>query len=126
MNTKTKSNFGYPQTGLSPEDFHTKALAESDASARRRLFADARQSNLCVYRIYVLAAEVEEKWFATDSTRLKDILLKGVVVFKNPAGQGAQCSKVTKDQWLREASESEKRGRPLTARTLRQVVDEIV
>lgn len=119
------ANFGFPQTGISPEDFYTQSLAQSDADARRRLFADARQSNICVYRIYVLAAKSEEKWSAKED-QLKIILEKGVVVFKNPARQSAQCSKVSKDQWLREASEAEKQGSPLTARTLRQVVAEIL
>lgn len=117
------SSFGFPQTGLSSSEYYDKAIKEHNANTRRRLFADARQSNLCAYKIYVLAAEVEEKW-GTELNRLKDLLKKGVVVFKNPAGQGAHCPKVSKDQWLTEATESEQRGKTLTARALRQVVDE--
>jgi len=116
------SNVGFPQTGLSSTEFYAKAIQEPDANARRRLFADARQSNLCAYGIYVLAAGVEEKWGA-DANRLKATLQKGVLVFKNPAGQGANCPKVTKDQWLREAAEADKRRHTLTAKTLRLVLD---
>jgi hypothetical protein len=123
-NSEKKMSFvGFPQTGISPSEFYNRAIKEPNADARRRLFADARQSNLCVYKMYVLAAEVEERW-GTDLNRLKDLLKKGVIVFTNPAGQGAHCPKVSRDQWLTEATESEQRGKPLTAQALRQVVDE--
>ncbi|KAG0045329.1 hypothetical protein BGZ83_009443 [Gryganskiella cystojenkinii] len=114
------SNLGFPQTGISSADYYAEAIEESDANVRRRLFADARQSNLGAYAIYVLAAGVEEKW-GGDSNRLKATLQKGVIVFKNPAGN---YPKVSKDQWLREASEADKRGQTLTAKTLRLVVAE--
>ncbi|KAF9187788.1 hypothetical protein BGZ51_001026 [Haplosporangium sp. Z 767] len=116
------SSIGYPQTGLSAQAFFTKALDEADSSKRRRLFADARQSNLCSFQVYVFAAEVEERWGA-DSSRLQEILRKGVVVFKNPAGQGAHCPKVTKCQWLLQAAEADRRGHGKTAAALRQLME---
>ncbi|KAG0202023.1 hypothetical protein BGX33_009968 [Mortierella sp. NVP41] len=115
------SNVGYPQTGLTPETFYAKAVKEPEADKRRRLFADARQSNICVYQIYVFAAEAEEHW-KVDVNRIKAILVKGVIVFKNPAGQGAKCTKVTKSKWQQQAVEAEKRGHPKTATALRQVI----
>ncbi|KAF8934351.1 hypothetical protein BGZ58_005779 [Dissophora ornata] len=117
------SNLGYPQTDISAAQFYADARKEPDANKRRRLFADARQSNLCVYQIYVLAAGAEEHWGA-DITRLKALLSKGVVVFKNPAGQSARCPKISKTTWLQEASAAERRGSTLTATALRQAVAE--
>ncbi|KAF9109593.1 hypothetical protein BGX27_007457 [Mortierella sp. AM989] len=117
------SNIGYPQTGVSASQFYSNMLAEEDADKRRRLFADARQSSLCSYQVYVLAAEAEEQWGA-DPLRLKAILHKGVVVFKNPAGQGAHCPKVSRNTWLQEATRSEKQGHFKTADALRQTVTE--
>lgn len=115
------SNVGYPQTGLTADDFYSKATKEDDASKRRRLFADARQSNLCTYQIYVLAAEVEEQW-NTDLNSIKAILSRGVTVFKNPAGQGAHCPKVSKILWQQQAVEAEKRGHRKTAALLKEVI----
>ncbi|KAG9070501.1 hypothetical protein KI688_008039 [Linnemannia hyalina] len=115
------SNVGYPQTGLTADDFYNKAVNEEDSSTRRRLFADARQSNLCTYQIYVLAAEAEERW-NTDINRIKVILTKGVTVFKNPAGQGAHCAKVSKANWQQQAVEAAKRGHRKTATALKEVI----
>ncbi|KAF9348501.1 hypothetical protein BGX26_000102 [Mortierella sp. AD094] len=117
------SNLGYPQTGFSTTQFYSKAFAEADPNKRRRLFADARQSNLCSYQVYVLAAEAEEHWGA-DIVRLKTILAKGVTVFKNPAGQGAHCPRVSKGTWMQEAAGSKLRRHVLTAAALEQVVNE--
>ncbi|KAF9343856.1 hypothetical protein BGX26_005117, partial [Mortierella sp. AD094] len=76
---------GPPHTGpISAQEFYNQALSESDAGKRRRLFADARQSNPGSYQIWVKAAEIEEHWGA-DQTKLKELLVKGVTVFKNPA-----------------------------------------
>ncbi|KAG0299246.1 hypothetical protein BGZ98_010207 [Dissophora globulifera] len=117
------SHIGYPQTGLSAQDFYSKARHEADPNKRRRLFADARQSNLCTFQIYVLDAEVEERWGA-DSTRLGVILSKGIVVYKNPAGQGAHCAKVSSATWLQEAAAADRRGSVKTAAALRKAVAE--
>ncbi|KAG0255699.1 hypothetical protein BG011_004965 [Mortierella polycephala] len=116
------SSIGYPHTSLSVDAFFKKALDEADSSKRRRLFADARQSNLCSFQVYVFAAEAEERWGA-DSSRLQEMLRKGVVVFKNPAGQSAHCPKVTKCQWLSEAAGADKRGHGKTAAALRQLME---
>ncbi|KAG0285107.1 hypothetical protein BGZ96_010559 [Linnemannia gamsii] len=116
------SNVGYPQTGLTADDFYSKAFKEDDASKRRHLFADARQSNLCTYQIYVLAAEVEEHW-DTDVNRIEAMLSRGVKVFRNPAGQGAHCPKVSKNCWQQQAVEAEKRGHRKTAALLKKVID---
>ncbi|KAK3848581.1 MAG: hypothetical protein J3R72DRAFT_470029 [Linnemannia gamsii] len=116
------TDVGYPQTGLTADEFYSKSVKEEDAGKRRRLFADARQSNLCIYQIYVLAAEVEEHWKA-DKGRIKAILSRGVTVFKNPAGQGAHCSKVSNDTWKQQATDAERRGHPKTATALREVID---
>ncbi|KAF9155110.1 hypothetical protein BG015_010989 [Linnemannia schmuckeri] len=118
------SNVGYPQTGLTADDFYNKAVNQKDASTRRRLFADARQSNLCTYQIYVLAAEVEERW-NQDISRIKAILEKGVRVFKNPAGQGAHCAEVSATSWHQQAIEAEKRGHRKTAAALKEVIDKV-
>ncbi|KAF9910239.1 hypothetical protein EC991_006968 [Linnemannia zychae] len=115
------SNIGYPQTGLTVDEFYSKSFKESDAGERRRLFADARQSNLCTYQLYVVAAEAEEHW-KSDTGRIKAILSRGVTVFKNPAGQGAHCPKVSSDAWKQEANDAERRGHPKTATALREVV----
>ncbi|KAF8978922.1 hypothetical protein BGZ46_005997 [Entomortierella lignicola] len=117
------SNLGFPQTGLSAPKFYNEILKEADANKRRRLFADARQSNLCSHQVYVIAAEAEEIWGA-DPVRLKAMLTKGVVVFKNPAGQGASCSRVSRSTWLREAFRSESRGHTKTATALREAIKE--
>ncbi|KAG0314020.1 hypothetical protein BGZ97_009712 [Linnemannia gamsii] len=115
------SSVGYPQTGLTADEFYSKATKETDASKRRRLFADARQSNLCTYQIYVLAAEVEEQW-NTDVNRIKAILSRGVTVFKNPAGQGAHCPKVSKIAWKQQAADAERRGHCNTAALLKEII----
>ncbi|KAK3809902.1 MAG: hypothetical protein JOS17DRAFT_780234 [Linnemannia elongata] len=115
------SNLGYPQTGLTADDFYNKAINEEDAGTRRRLFADARQSNLCTYQIYVLAAEAEERW-NMHIDRIKAILTRGVTVFKNPAGQGAHCAKVSKANWQQQAVEAAKRGHSKTATALKEVI----
>ncbi|KAG0371042.1 hypothetical protein BGZ54_000960 [Gamsiella multidivaricata] len=117
------SEFGFPRSGISLEEFYSKSLRESDPNKRRRLFADARQSNLCSYPLYILAAEIEEV-FGADPVRLKAMLTKGVIVFRNPAGQGAHCVKVTKDAWLHEAITADRRGHSKTAAALREVVAE--
>ncbi|KAF9932016.1 hypothetical protein FBU30_009080 [Linnemannia zychae] len=115
------SNFGYPSTGLTADDFYAKTIKENDPAKRRRLFADARQSNICVYQIYVLAAEAEEVW-GTDANRIKGILQRGVTVFKNPAGQGAHCTKVSKTNWQQQAVEAKSRGHPVTANALKEII----
>ncbi|KAF9429188.1 hypothetical protein BGZ76_001685 [Entomortierella beljakovae] len=117
------SNIGFPQTGVLVSKFYTDALAERDPNKRRRMFADARQSNICSYQVYVLAAEVEEKWGA-DLVRLKALLSKGVIVFRNPHGQASSCPTVSKNEWWSEAAASEKRKFPMTAKALRQTVSE--
>lgn len=114
-------NFGYPQTGLTADDFYNKAVNEEDAKTRRRLFADARQSNLCTYRIYVLAAEAEERWNMPVNL-IKAILTRGVTVFKNPAGQGAHCAKVSRTNWQQQAVEAAKRGHNKTETALKEVI----
>ncbi|KAF9913455.1 hypothetical protein BX616_010015 [Lobosporangium transversale] len=117
------SSIGYPQTGISETQFYSQALEESDANKRRRLFADARASNLCSYRVYVLAAQAEEKWGA-DITRLKALLTKGVIVFRNPAGQHSHCSIVTRGQWLSEADSAFRNNFPSTSTALRSILQE--
>ncbi|KAI1315798.1 hypothetical protein EDD11_000352 [Mortierella claussenii] len=117
------SSIGYPQSGISAHQFFARALNEADANKRRRLFADARQSNLCTYQIYVLAAEAEESWGA-NAVRLQSTLMKGIIVFRNPAGQGAQCPKVTKTMWLQEADAADARNHTATATELRKLVNE--
>ncbi|KAF9950127.1 hypothetical protein BGZ72_008152 [Mortierella alpina] len=131
---------GTPHTGhLSVSDFHTQALAEADAGKRRRLFADARQSNPGSHQVWVKAAEVEEHWGA-DQPKLKELLTRGVTVFKNPAG--ASCTEnhdhsqhgfagngpapVDKNAWLHEASASETSGKSKTAAALKEVVVEVL
>ncbi|KAF9121505.1 hypothetical protein BGW39_010487 [Mortierella sp. 14UC] len=115
------SNIGYPQTGITADEFYSKSVKEADAGKRRRLFADARQSNICLYQIYVLAAEVEEHW-RSDTDHIKAILSRGVTVFKNPQGQGAHCHKVSNDTWKQQATDAERHGYPKTATALREVV----
>ncbi|KAF9561661.1 hypothetical protein EC968_005647 [Mortierella alpina] len=131
---------GPPHTGsLSVSDFHTQALAEADAGKRRRLFADARASNPGSHQVWVKAAEVEEHWGA-DQPKLKELLARGVTVFKNPAGAG--CTEnhdhsqhgltgngpapVDKSAWLHEASASETSGKSKTAAALKEVVGEVL
>ncbi|KAF9099123.1 hypothetical protein BGX27_000664 [Mortierella sp. AM989] len=127
---------GTPHTGpLSPQDFYTQAVSESDAGKRRRLFADARQSNPGSYQLWVKAAEVEEHW-GTDQTKLKDLLVRGMTVFKNPAGSGctqdhdhsqhgfAAGGAVDKNTWLTEATAAEKNGKSKTAAALHEAAGE--
>ncbi|KAF9936323.1 hypothetical protein BGZ65_002547 [Modicella reniformis] len=114
------ASIGYPpHDNLSPDQFYSWAIHESDPGRRRRLFADARQSTLCSHRVYLLAAEIEEHWGA-EVSQLKVILAKGIVVFKNPQGQAGYCSKVSKATWLEEASTASTK----TAAALRQAVAE--
>ncbi|KAG0002989.1 hypothetical protein BGZ80_009843 [Entomortierella chlamydospora] len=128
---------GTPHSGpLSAQDFYTQALNESDAGKRRRLFADARQSNPGSYQIWVKAAEVEEHWGA-DQTKLKDLLVRGVTVFKNPAGSG--CTQdhdhsqhgfaggaIDKNTWLTQATVAENNGKSKTAAALHEAVGEVL
>ncbi|KAG0091140.1 hypothetical protein BGZ92_001374 [Podila epicladia] len=129
---------GIPHSGpLSPEDFYAQALAEEDAGKRRRLFADARQSNPTSYQLWVKAAEVEEHWGA-DQTKLKDLLSRAV--FKNPGGthctenhdhsthsvSGIADGPVSKDIWLQEASAAERIGKGKTAAALHEAVGEVL
>ncbi|KAG0347668.1 hypothetical protein BG005_011957 [Podila minutissima] len=131
---------GTPHSGpLSPADFYAQALAEADAGKRRRLFADARQSNPASYQLWVKAAEVEEHWGA-DQTKLKDLLSRGVTVFKNPGGthctanhdhsthsvSGIADGPVSKEIWLHEASAAEKIGKGKTAAALHEAVGEVL
>ncbi|KAG0206415.1 hypothetical protein BGX28_002131 [Mortierella sp. GBA30] len=132
---------GPPHSGpISVSDFYTQALQESDAGKRRRLFADARQSNPASHELWVKAAEVEEHHGA-DQTKLKELLTRGVTVFKNPAG--ASCTEhhdhsqhgglvgtgpkpVEKNTWLNEANAAEKSGKNKTAAALQEVVGEVL
>ncbi|KAF9278586.1 hypothetical protein BGZ68_008485 [Mortierella alpina] len=129
---------GPPLDGpLSVQDFHSQALQEADAGKRRRLFADARQSNPHSHEIWVKAAEVEEHWGA-DEPKLKELLTRGVTVFKNPAGAG--CTEnhdhsqhgfvgpatVDKNAWLHAANASESSGKNKTAAALKQAVSEVL
>ncbi|KAF9427535.1 hypothetical protein BGZ76_002304 [Entomortierella beljakovae] len=126
---------GTPHGGaLSAQDFYKSALVESDASKRRRLFADARQSNPRSYQIWVKAAEVEEHWGA-DEIKLKDLLLKGLVVFRNPADSsctqshdhsqhGLSSGAISGATWLAEANLAEEAGKTKTANALRLAVSE--
>ncbi|KAF9918390.1 hypothetical protein BX616_009072 [Lobosporangium transversale] len=130
---------GVPNNGpLSAEQFYQEAINESDAAKRRRLFADARQSNPANYQLWVKAAEVEEHWGA-DEEKLKDLLTRGVTVFKNPAG--ASCTEnhdhsqhgftdgpqpVDKHQWLSEATSAQSKGKGKTAAALQEVVGEVL
>jgi len=129
---------GTPHTGpISASDFYSQALNEANADKRRRLFADARSSNPGSYQLWVKAAEVEEHYGA-DQGKLKDLLSKGVTVFKNPAGSG--CTEnhdhsqhgfsgphaVTKNTWLNEASLAEKGGKGKTAAALNEILNEQV
>ncbi|KAF9180475.1 hypothetical protein BGZ51_006186 [Haplosporangium sp. Z 767] len=122
---------GVPKTGpLSPSEFYDQALHEADAGKRRRLFADARQSDPTSYQLWVKAAEVEEHWGA-DQTKLKDLLSRGVTVFKNPAGHdvpGALTGPrpVDKATWLNEATAAEKGGKSKTAAALHEAVSEVL
>ncbi|KAF9570537.1 hypothetical protein EC968_001706 [Mortierella alpina] len=112
-----------PHEQMSPDIFYERSLNEKNASVRRRLFADARLSNVCTYQIYVYAAEVEEHHGAATMNDLQNILQKGVVVFKNPAGQARRCDRITKSMWLAEASLAEYRKHPQTANALRAVLN---
>ncbi|GJJ72631.1 hypothetical protein EMPS_04989 [Entomortierella parvispora] len=129
---------GTPHSGpLSVSDYYSQALNEADAGKRRRLFADARSSNPSSYQLWVKAAEVEEHYGA-DQSKLKEMLSKGVTVFKNPAGSG--CTEnhdhsehgfsgshaVDKHTWLNEASLAEKSGKGKTAAALHEVVGEVL
>ncbi|KAF9403929.1 hypothetical protein BGZ94_004462 [Podila epigama] len=131
---------GIPHNGpLSPADFYAQALSEADAGKRRRLFADARQSNPASYKLWVKAAEVEEHWGA-DEDKLKDLLSRGVTVFKNPGGNhctedhdhsthslsGVADGPVGKDVWLNEASVAEQSGKGKTAAALHRAVSEVL
>ena len=108
---------------MTPDIFYERALNEESASRRRRLFADARQSNLCTYQIYVYAAEVEEHHGSATMKDLQSILEKGVVVFRNPAGQAWRCDKITRNMWFAEASLAEYRKHPRTANALKAVLN---
>ncbi|KAF8938392.1 hypothetical protein BGZ58_000976 [Dissophora ornata] len=129
---------GTPHNGpLSAQEFYKQALEESDAGKRRRLFADARQSNPTSYQLWVKAAEAEEHWGA-DQTKLKDLLTRGVTVFKNPAG--ATCTEnhdhsqhgltgpkpIDKSVWLSEATAAENSGKGKTAAALHEAVGEVL
>ncbi|KAG0325558.1 hypothetical protein BG004_003184 [Podila humilis] len=126
---------GAPDSPLSAQEFYAKAMAEADASKRRQMFADARRSNPSSYQLWVKAAEVEEHWGA-DQEKLKDLLSRGVTVFKNPAGADctadhdhsfhAQSSGVGKDIWLHEATTAEKLGKGKTAAALHEAVGEVL
>ncbi|KAG0092489.1 hypothetical protein BGZ93_008293 [Podila epicladia] len=122
---------GIPHSGpLSPEDFYAQALAEEDASVA---------SNPTSYQLWVKAAEVEEHWGA-DQTKLKDLLSRGVTVFKNPGGthctenhdhsthsvSGIADGPVSKDIWLQEASAAERIGKGKTAAALHEAVGEVL
>ncbi|KAF9918811.1 hypothetical protein FBU30_011270 [Linnemannia zychae] len=120
---------GAPASPISATDFYAQALQEADAGKRRRLFADARASNPGSYQLWVKAAEVEEHWGA-DESKLKDLLSRGVIQFKNPSGSAgtglgsAQLMPVNKDSWIREANAAETAGMSKTAAALQQVVVE--
>ncbi|KAG0054942.1 hypothetical protein BGZ83_010067, partial [Gryganskiella cystojenkinii] len=128
---------GPPPSGpITVNDFFTRAIEEKDAANRRRLFADARHSNPSSYLLWVKAAEVEEHYGA-DQSKLKELLSRGVTVFKNPAGTG--CTEnhdhsqhgftggaVDKKTWLKvadDAAEDDKSKK--TAAALREVVGEV-
>ncbi|KAG0198901.1 hypothetical protein BGX28_007721 [Mortierella sp. GBA30] len=118
------SDLGYPpHEKLDPAQFYSRSLREPDASKRRRLFANARQSNLCCFQIYVFAAEIEEEYML-DSMALQGILRKGVVVFQNPSGQGAHCDRISQSLWLQEAQAVRNRGHLRTADALIKVLKE--
>ncbi|KAF9584595.1 hypothetical protein BGW38_005910 [Lunasporangiospora selenospora] len=125
---------GPPDSPLSPEAFYDQAVKENDAGKRRRLFADARQSSPGSYQLWVKAAEVEEHWGA-DQPKLKDLLQRGVTVFKNPAG--AQCTTdhdhsqhgfsgnaIGKNVWLHEASTARLSGKEKTAAALQEILED--
>ncbi|KAI1303409.1 hypothetical protein EDD11_005350 [Mortierella claussenii] len=128
---------GAPHDGpLSTQEFYSQALKEANADKRRRLFADARQSNPASYQLWVKAAEVEEHWGA-DKDKLKTLLARGVTVFKNPAG--ATCTEnhdhsqhgltggphaIDKNTWLSEAEAAQESGKGSTADALREVLGE--
>ncbi|KAG0329614.1 hypothetical protein BGZ99_001221 [Dissophora globulifera] len=128
---------GPPHDGLSTQEFYKQALEESDAGKRRRMFADARQTNPASYQLWVKAAEVEEHWGA-DQTKLKDLLTRGITVFKNPAGN--TCTEnhdhsqhgftgpksVDKSTWLSEATVAEQSGKGKTAAALQEAVGEVL
>ncbi|KAG0354208.1 hypothetical protein BC939DRAFT_465617 [Gamsiella multidivaricata] len=129
---------GTPLNGpLSAQEFYKQALEESDAGKRRRLFADARQSNPGSYQLWVKAAEVEEHWGA-DQGKLKDLLVRGVTVFKNPAGPACTenhdhsqhgvtaLHSIDKNTWLSEATAAEQSGKGKTAAALQEVVGEVL
>ncbi|KAF8981361.1 hypothetical protein BGZ46_002929 [Entomortierella lignicola] len=132
---------GTPSSGpLTAEEFYKQALNESDAGKRRRLFADVRQSNPHSYQAWVKAAEVEEHWGA-DETKLKELLVKGVTVFKNPAASGCthnhdhsqdsqhgfnSTGAIDKQVWLSEANTAEQNGKSKTAAALNAAVTEVL
>ncbi|KAF9089135.1 hypothetical protein BGX29_009694 [Mortierella sp. GBA35] len=122
---------GPPSSSLSASDFYSQALQEADAGKRRRLFADARSSNPASYQLWVKAAEVEEHWGA-DQTKLKELLSRGLIQFKNPAGSAGtgfgspNLMPITKDTWLHEASAAETAGKSKTAAALHDAVKEVL
>ncbi|KAF9352083.1 hypothetical protein BGX34_000183 [Mortierella sp. NVP85] len=118
---------GPPDTPLSPEAFYSQALATEDAGQRRRLFADARQSNPGSYQLWIKAAEIEEHWGA-DEARLEDLLTRGITVFKNPGGSYSgsgfgEPQPVTQHTWETEAATAESQGKDKTAKALRAAVE---
>lgn len=118
---------GPPEDPLSPEEFYNRAIATDDAAKRRRLFADARQSNPGSYQLWVQAAEVEEHWGA-DETKLEDLLSRGITVFKNPAGSSSASGfggsqPISQHTWETEAVTAETKGKDKTAKALRTALD---
>ncbi|KAG0348527.1 hypothetical protein BG004_004943 [Podila humilis] len=116
--------FGFPASGITPAQFYKEALNIKDSDTRRRLFADARQSNICSHEVYVLAAQAEEHWRA-DKVELKTMVAKGITVFKNPSGQSEHCPRVGKAVWLQAAAAAQTLGSVKTAAALREAVAEI-
>jgi len=117
---------GPPDTALSPEAFYSQALESEDAGFRRRLFADARQSNPGSYQLWIKAAEIEEHWGA-DEAKLEDLLTRGITVFKNPAGSNSgsgfgEPQPVTQHTWETEAVAAESKGKAKTAKALKAAV----
>ncbi|KAF9977360.1 hypothetical protein BGZ73_006229 [Actinomortierella ambigua] len=118
---------GPPAVTLSSAEFYNQAINEADAGKRRRLFADARASNPGSYELWVKAAEVEEHWGA-DENKLKDLVVRGVTVFKNPSGHEHNPSSfsgpITRDTWLDEAVKAKQGGKSKTAVAIERAVDE--
>ncbi|KAG0240258.1 hypothetical protein BGW41_007097 [Actinomortierella wolfii] len=120
---------GPPAHPLSSAEFYNQAINEADAGKRRRLFADARASNPGSFELWVKAAEVEEHWGA-DENKLKDLVVRGVTVFKNPAGHEHQhdpssfSGPITRDSWLDEAVKAKQSGKTKTAAAIERAVAE--